>query len=131
MNILVVEDNLLNREVAKGLLQNESAKVDFAVNGLEGIEKALAPDRHYDFVVMDVQMPGMDGIQATREIRKFKTKSELPIVAMTANASHADRDECLAAGMNAHLGKPINIDEFVALLVKTGAQTRTENRPSD
>jgi len=125
LKILVVEDNLLNREVAKGLLQSEGAIVDLAINGVEGVEKALAPNKDYDFVIMDVQMPVMDGMDSTREIRKFKTRSELPIIAMTANASQADRVECLAAGMNDHLGKPIDINEFVTLLINTGKTNKT------
>ncbi|WP_417811263.1 CHASE domain-containing protein [Thalassospira alkalitolerans] len=130
LRILVVEDNTLNREVAKGLLQSEGAIVDLAVNGADGVEKALAPDCTYDFVIMDVQMPVMDGLEATREIRTFKTKIELPIIAMTANASHADREECLAAGMNEHLGKPINLDEFVSLMLRikgTGSMPQALN----
>ncbi|MEQ8391021.1 MAG: CHASE domain-containing protein [Thalassospira sp.] len=119
LNILVVEDNLLNREVAKGLLQSEGATVSCAVNGLEGVEKALAPNQTYDFVMMDVQMPEMDGMDATREIRKFKSKSELPIIAMTANASNSDRASCLDAGMNAHLSKPIDPEELVSVLIDT------------
>lgn len=123
LRILVVEDNSLNQQVAKGLLQNEGAEVDLAANGVEGVAKALKSDHPYDYVMMDVQMPGMDGLEATREIRKVKSASELPIIAMTANASQADREECLAAGMNDHLGKPINLDEFVALM--------TDDTPKD
>lgn len=132
LHVLVVEDNALNRQVAKGLLENEGAMVDLAVNGEEGVSMALSPDQKYNIVIMDVQMPGMDGLEATREIRKVKSSTELPIIAMTANASRADRDDCLAAGMNDHLGKPINLDAFIDLMAQhiPPGQNTTPQEPS-
>ena len=106
--VLLVEDNELNQEVAVALLKDLGVNIDVVANG------ALALDRlataAYDLVLMDMQMPVMDGITATIEIRKQPRYAALPIVAMTANAMSVDRERCLAAGMNDHLAKPIDPD---------------------
>jgi CheY-like chemotaxis protein len=112
----VVEDNALNRQVAFELLASEGAVIELAEGGQQGVDMALDPERAYDAVIMDVQMPDVDGLAATRRIRAEPACADLPIMAMTANASTADRDACLAAGMNSHIGKPFNIDEVVARL---------------
>ena len=103
--VLLVEDNELNQQVARELLQEAGVQVDVAANGQEGVDLAC---RHpYDLVLMDMQMPVMDGLEATRQLRADPRLAGLPIVAMTANALDADRQRCLDAGMNDHLAKPI------------------------
>ncbi len=103
--LLLVEDNELNQEVAAGLLREAGLEVDIAANGAIALDKIAHGS--YDLVLMDVQMPVMDGIAATRAIRQRPDCADLPIVAMTANAMSDDREDCLAAGMNDHLAKPI------------------------
>jgi PAS domain S-box-containing protein len=113
LRLLVVEDNALNRQVAFELLAAEGAHVDLADGGQEGIDMVTDPNCAYDAVMMDVQMPDVDGLEATRRIRALSAFAHLPIIAMTANASLADRDACLAAGMNSHIGKPFDISQVV------------------
>jgi len=116
MRILLVEDNALNRQVASELLIAEGASVILAEGGQRGVALALAEAANLDIVIMDMQMPDMDGLEATRHIREHLGAAQLPIVAMTANASQADKAACLAAGMNDHIAKPIQLDEVVATL---------------
>jgi two-component system, sensor histidine kinase and response regulator len=116
LDLLVVEDNALNRQVAEGLLRAEGARVTLAESGREGIEAVLMGGTDFHAVLMDVQMPDLDGLEATRLIRADGRFDALPIVAMTANASNADRDTCLEAGMNDHVGKPIDVERLVAVL---------------
>ncbi|HEX8477312.1 MAG TPA: PAS domain S-box protein [Telluria sp.] len=116
VRLLVVEDNALNRQVAFELLDAEGARVDLAEGGQQGVDMATVPAQAYDAVIMDVQMPDVDGLAATRQIRAVSRLAQLPIMAMTANVSPADRDACLAAGMDSHIGKPFDIDEVVARL---------------
>jgi PAS domain S-box-containing protein len=116
LRLLVVEDNALNRQVAFELLGAEGAQVDLAEGGRQGISMATDPVRAYDAVLMDVQMPDVDGLEATRCIRALPDFVRLPIMAMTANASLADKDACLAAGMNSHIGKPFDIDQVVGIV---------------
>ncbi|MBP0590860.1 response regulator [Paraburkholderia sp. LEh10] len=115
--LLVVEDNPLNRDVAEGLLSREGAQVVLAESGLEGVEKVLTGTRVFDAVLMDMQMPDVDGLEATRLIRAHARFAALPIIAMTANATRADRDACVAAGMNDHVGKPIDVAHLVGVLL--------------
>ena len=113
--VLLVEDNELNREVAIGLLEDAPVSVRPAENGEVAIQ--MLRERKYDLVLMDMQMPVMDGLAATRLLRQDPKFSDLPIVAMTANAMAGDREKCLEAGMNDHLAKPIDPDKlFEALL---------------
>ena len=114
--ILLVEDNELNQEVATELLRDAGFMVDIAENGQVAIEKVQAEG--YDLVLMDMQMPVMDGVTATREIRKEARLKDLPIVAMTANAMQGDRDRCMAAGMNDHVAKPIEPEDLWKALLK-------------
>ena len=118
MNVLVVEDNLINQHIAEGLLGSEGAQVSLAANGELGVQAVAAASPPYDVVLMDLQMPVMDGLAATRVIRRELGLTQLPIVAMTANAMSTDRAECLAAGMNQHVGKPFKVDELVSLLLR-------------
>ncbi len=103
--VLLVEDNDLNQQVALELLRQVGMRVDVADNGAVAIDKLRA--RPYDIVLMDLQMPVLDGLAATREIRRLPGLAGLPIVAMTANAMAGDRERCLAAGMQDHVSKPI------------------------
>ncbi len=103
--ILLVEDNEINQQVAIELLQDAGFYVDLAEDGQVGVDKVRV--NSYDLILMDMQMPVMDGITATLEIRGDVRFGDLPIVAMTANAMAGDRDRCLAAGMNDHVAKPI------------------------
>jgi two-component system sensor histidine kinase/response regulator len=116
--ILLVEDNELNQEVATELLTDAGFVVDLAADGTKALEmiNTQAEQGGYSIVLMDMQMPVMDGITATHEIRKLPQYANLPIVAMTANAMSGDRDRCLKAGMNDHLAKPIDTEELWAKL---------------
>lgn len=118
MHILVVEDNLLNQQVAEELLNSEGAKVALAANGRLGVDAVASASPQFDAVLMDIQMPVMDGFAATQEIRQRLGLHDLPIIAMTANAMPIDREECLAAGMDEHVGKPFNLAELVQTLLQ-------------
>jgi len=112
--ILAVDDNEVNLQIARELLEDIGFKVDLALDGQEALQRVRATS--YDMVLMDMQMPVMDGLEATRAIRAMPGRSSLPIVAMTANAMNQDRDQCLAAGMNDFLAKPIEPARLLALV---------------
>ena len=114
--VLLVEDNEINQEVALGQLEDAKVQVDLAENGEVAVR--MVKDNQYDLVLMDMQMPVMDGIEATRVIRLEKRFDDLPIIAMTANAMSADRDRCLEAGMNGHIAKPIEPEELFMMLTQ-------------
>ena len=114
--ILLVEDNEINQEVALELLRHARFDVDLAENGRVALERLRARD--YALVLMDMQMPVMDGIVATHELRRMPGLAELPVVAMTANAQAVDRQRCLDAGMNDFLAKPIEPDRLWQTLLK-------------
>jgi two-component system sensor histidine kinase/response regulator len=114
--ILLVEDNDINQRVASELLQDAGLVVDIADNGQIALHMAHA--NAYDLVLMDMQMPVMDGLTATQEMRKLRGLAQLPIVAMTANAMQRDRDRCLAAGMNDFIAKPVDPAELSRVLLK-------------
>ena len=114
--VLLVEDNELNREVALGLLEDAHLSIDQAENGAVAVQQLIRQD--YDLVLMDMQMPVMDGITATKAIRSNPRFASLPILAMTANAMDHDRELCLAAGMNDHLAKPIDPDKLFGALLQ-------------
>jgi CheY-like chemotaxis protein len=118
MRLLVVEDNLNNQQVAQELLTDEGAHVALAANGQLGIDAVAAADPPFDAVLMDLQMPVMDGYAATARIRQYLGLTALPIIAMTANAMASDREACLAAGMNDHVGKPFDLTHLVATLLR-------------
>ncbi|MCX7278568.1 MAG: response regulator [Burkholderiales bacterium] len=131
MRILVVEDNLINQQVAEELLNAEGATVSLAANGQLGVDAVAAAAPQFDVVLMDVQMPVLDGYGATRAIREDLQLQYLPIVAMTANVMASDRDACLAAGMNEHIGKPFDMAKLVSLLIRmTGLQPQMLETPA-
>ncbi|MBF0552055.1 MAG: response regulator [Deltaproteobacteria bacterium] len=114
--LLLAEDNRINQQVARELLEKAGFEVDIAQNGREAVE--MVAETRYDAVLMDIQMPEMDGFEATRRIRAAGTKEDLPIIAMTAAAMVQDKEECLKAGMNDHVSKPIEPNELIATLLK-------------
>ncbi len=117
IHLLLVEDNELNQEVASGLLSNLGISFTIANDGQQALD-ILATDRHFDGVLMDIQMPVMDGITATHHIRQQDKFQNLPIIAMTANAMLGDIEKSLAAGMNDQISKPINPDLMATTLHK-------------
>lgn len=118
LRLLVVEDNLMNQQVAQELLSYEGAYVDVASNGHQGVARVVNAELPFDAVLMDIQMPDIDGYEATRILRNEKGYTTLPIIAMTANALPEDRETCLAAGMDDHIGKPFDIRQVVAVLLQ-------------
>ncbi len=119
--LLLVEDNDFNREIARYVFEGMGFAVEEAVNGVACIEKlTTAAPGHFDFVLMDVQMPVMDGYTATRELRRHENPaiSGIPIIAMTANAFEEDRLRCLEAGMDGHISKPILVDAVISELTR-------------
>ena len=124
--MLLVEDNEINQEVALGQLEDAEVEVDVADNGKIAVNMVRSKD--YDIVLMDMQMPVMDGIEATRIIRADSRFDQLPIVAMTANAMAADRDRCLEAGMNDHIAKPIDPDQLFGALSRWIGQSVVVNK---
>jgi CheY-like chemotaxis protein len=125
-HILLVEDVEINREIVLALLEPTAIAIDCAENGVEAVKMfSMSPDS-YDMIFMDVQMPEMDGYEATRHIREMEKETlrknpaapakPIPIIAMTANVFREDVEKCLAAGMNAHVGKPLNFEEVLAAL---------------
>lgn len=129
-SVLVVEDNEINQLVAKDILEQVGIQVSIASNGEEAIKQVRA--NQFDAVLMDVQMPIMDGYKATEILRKIYSSSELPIIAMTANALKGDRERSLKSGMNDYISKPINPERLFETLAKwlLGDHSKTINRPS-
>jgi len=124
--VLIVEDNLVNQRVARLQLEKLGYRVEVAGNGLEAlhaIERAT-----YDLIVMDCQMPELDGYETTRRIRAGTHHADVPIIAMTANAMEGDREVCLAAGMNDYISKPIRVSELKAALDRTSELVAARSR---
>ncbi|HKX44184.1 MAG TPA: CHASE domain-containing protein [Burkholderiaceae bacterium] len=129
LHLLVVEDNPNNQQVAEELLAIEGAQVTLADNGRLAVDLVAAADPPFDAVLMDLQMPVMDGYTATVHIRRQLNMSTLPIIAMTANAMASDREACLAAGMNDHVGKPFDLSNLVTTLLRhTGRRSSSDAR---
>lgn len=114
ISILLVEDNKLNQRLMESSLKRFGFKIDVANNGLEAVEKYQAGAENYDLIIMDIMMPVMDGLEATRQIRIFeqKKKFRIPIIALTANTFNADRERCLSYGMDEYIAKPLNMDKL-------------------
>jgi signal transduction histidine kinase len=118
--ILLAEDTEINCEIVKSLLEETNIEIDCAMNGIEAVDMFKEAHDIYSLIFMDIQMPEMDGLEATQRIRALdlpKAKT-IPIIAMTANVFKEDVEKCVEAGMNGHVGKPINIDEVVGVLNK-------------
>jgi PAS domain S-box-containing protein len=113
LSLLLVEDNLTNQLVASELLQAKGADVDIASGGAIALEILQQSGKRYDLVLMDIQMPEMDGYETTRRIRQLNAFDTLPIIAMTANALPSDKAACLAAGMQDHIAKPFDLNEVI------------------
>ena len=119
--ILLAEDNDLNAEITTTILENEGLLIDRIVDGVQCVDKIeQMPAGTYDLILMDIQMPNMDGYQATKLIRQFadKEKADIPIIAMTANAFEEDKRNAIAAGMNGHMAKPIHVDKLLMTLAE-------------
>lgn len=117
LRLLVVEDNVINQQVARELFSAEGAVVQLADNGQLGVDAVARANPQFDAVLMDVQMPVMDGYAATDAIRQQLGITNLPIIAMTANAMALDRAACLTAGMNDHVGKPFDLPHLIEVLL--------------
>jgi len=118
MHVLVAEDNDINQQVVCEILQDAGVSVDLVFNGAEAIETLERQRERYDAVLMDVQMPVMDGITAVQKIRSMPWGKMIPVIAMTARASRSDQLDCLQAGMNEHIAKPIEDNELFRALSK-------------
>lgn len=121
MRILIAEDNENNQQIARELLESEGAQVQLVDNGqalIHALQTAIERDRCVpcDVILMDMQMPVMDGLEATRQLRQISLLRDMPVIAMTANAMQGDRDACMAAGMNDHVGKPFDLEHLVWVL---------------
>jgi len=128
LRILLAEDNVVNQKVALRLLERLGYRADVAGNGLEALEALKR--QPYDVVLMDVQMPEMDGLEASRRIKQGGAVVSIPrIIALTADAMQGDRERCLAAGMDDYITKPIRVEALVAALDKTQPQSRAQGSP--
>jgi CheY-like chemotaxis protein len=117
LKILLADDNMTNQKLAVRILNKLGYEPEIATNGVEVLEKVS--QQTYEVILMDVQMPEMDGLEATRRLRLSYPGSGLVIIAMTANAMQGDKEECLSAGMNDYLSKPLKLEALVNLLEKT------------
>ncbi len=126
IHVLVVEDNEINQELAKDILKGFGMTVKTAKNGKDALE--MVKESTYDIVLMDIHMPVMDGYNATKAIRADPTCSELPIIAMTANATTSDQEKCFAVGMNDFVSKPINTEELFDKIAQLTAPTLNGSR---
>jgi CheY-like chemotaxis protein len=116
LRILLVEDNVANQLVALAYLTRAGHTVDAAVTGIEAIDRFYAGD--YDLVLMDMQMPSIDGLECARMIRTGNRNADVPIIALTANALKRDQKRCFDAGMNGYFSKPVAWDELLAQIGK-------------
>ena len=117
--ILLAEDNDLNAEIAQTILENAGLKIDCVEDGIQCVNRIMEmPAGTYDMILMDIQMPKMNGYKATQEIRHLldRNKACIPIIAMTANAFEEDKRDAIAAGMNGHIAKPIQVDKLLSIL---------------
>jgi two-component system sensor histidine kinase/response regulator len=128
--VLLVEDNEMNQEVAIAMLMGIGASVDLAVNGREAVEIVDQANGEYHAVLMDVQMPEMDGVEATRKLREHYSPVQLPIIAMTAHAFQEERDRCFAAGMNDYLTKPVTAERLTAALSRWARDRKAAGTPA-
>ncbi len=129
MRLLIVEDNPINQQVARELLGAEGAHIEVAGNGQLGVQAVANATTPFHAVLMDIQMPVMDGYEATKAIRHQLGLANLPIIAMTANAMASDREACLRCGMNDHVGKPFDLPHLVSVLLQHTRRSRTGTAP--
>ncbi|WP_163833569.1 response regulator [Spartinivicinus ruber] len=129
LSLLLVEDNETNQQVAQELLELEGATVELADNGKIALDKIKNSQLAFDAILMDIQMPVMDGYTATKEIRESLGLKQLPIIAMTANAMVTDQEAALSAGMNAHIGKPFELEHVVKVLLEYTKPATAQNTP--
>jgi CheY-like chemotaxis protein/HPt (histidine-containing phosphotransfer) domain-containing protein len=127
--LLLVEDNPVNQEVALDILRDAELEVDLAGDGSQAVEAVAKKD--YDLILMDMQMPVMDGLDATRAIRRLPGRQQIPILAMTANAFDDDRQRCLEAGMNDHVGKPVTPEQLYAALLRWLPERKARSQVGD
>jgi two-component system, sensor histidine kinase and response regulator len=126
IRILVVEDNAINQNVAQKILENEGAAVEIAGNGAEALARLREHGAEIDAVLMDAQMPVMDGFEATRRIRENLDLAELPIIALTAGVRSSERDLCLDSGMNDFVSEPLDVNKLIATILRhTSARKET------
>ncbi|MCW2235790.1 response regulator [Azospirillum canadense] len=128
--LLLVEDNSISQEVAREILERAGARVSVAGNGREAVTRVEEADPPFDVVLMDVQMPEMDGFEATRRLRAGPAGHGLPIIAMTASALPSDKQRCLDGGMDDHIAKPIDVDELFAVLDRWIGGPQIGGRPT-
>jgi len=126
LRVLLAEDNKVNQQVAQGILKRRGIQVTLVDNGRQALEALEAYPERYDLVLMDLEMPELDGYEATRAIRKGATKPDIPIVALTAQAIRGDREHCLRAGMDAYVSKPISPDELYRVLAQIVCQSTAD-----
>ena len=129
LDILLVEDHAINQKLAVTLLERWGHRVDVADNGQIALQ--MLPQRHYDLVLMDMMMPVMDGLEATRRIRAGERGQRIPIIAMTANAMESDRNLCLAAGMDDYVSKPIRSEELQQKITELTFMASAKTGPAD
>jgi CheY-like chemotaxis protein len=118
--VLLAEDVAINREIAQAFLEPTSIEIDYAENGREAVEKFSANPDRYDIILMDVQMPEMDGYEASQHIREIGGMGggRVPIIAMTTSMYREDIEKCIASGMDDHISKPLKLDEMMSVLKK-------------
>ena len=128
IHVLLCEDNPVNQRVAQAILQKAGHRIEIAANGREALR--LLEQQAFDLVLMDVQMPEMDGLEATAAIRQreVRTGAHIPIVAMTAHAMQGDQQRCLEAGMDAYISKPIHGETLLRLVAEFGATQTVSQR---
>jgi len=114
VKLLLADDNMINQEIILGLLENSKVQIDIASDGQEAIEKFRANE--YDIILMDIQMPVMDGYQATKIIRE--ENKDIAIIALTANAMREDLVKSMASGMNDHLNKPVEVEKLYETILR-------------
>ena len=124
--MLLVEDNEINQQVAREILQGAGLNVTVANNGQQGLDAAM--QNHYDAILMDIQMPELDGYEATRRLRKEGWTG--PILALTAYAMRGDREKCLAAGCDEYLSKPFRQEELLATIARLLERSRNPSTES-
>ncbi|MDP1796743.1 MAG: ATP-binding protein [Planctomycetaceae bacterium] len=128
VRVLAVEDAPANRKVVKAILEKRGHHVTLTANGREAVDQLL--HEPFDVVLMDVQMPVLDGLDATRQIRRLPHRADVPIVAMTAHAMRGDREKCLAAGMDEYLSKPLDAQELIRMVERLAGKPPRNRHPS-